>query len=48
MRLPYGISNFAALRRGGYDELSSPTVMWLTGAGVLLAAVTLLLIAVNP
>jgi putative membrane protein len=36
----------AALRRGGYDELSSPTVIWLTGAGVLLALVTLAVVAV--
>lgn len=36
----------AALRRGDYDELSAPLVMWLTAAGVLLATGTLVLVAV--
>jgi putative membrane protein len=35
-----------ALRRGGYDPLSSPLVMWLTAAAVALATATLALIAV--
>ncbi len=34
-----------ALRHGGYDELSSPTVMWLTAAAVVLATATLILVA---
>jgi putative membrane protein len=37
-----------ALRRGTYDELSSPLVFWLTAAGVALAVATLILIAVGP
>ncbi len=36
-----------ALRRGGYDQLSSPLVMWLTASAVLLAAGTLVLVAVS-
>jgi uncharacterized membrane protein YidH (DUF202 family) len=36
----------SALRRGSYEELSSPTVMWLTGAAVALSIVTLVVIAV--
>jgi len=36
----------AALRRGSYDELSSPLVFWLTAAGVALALATVVLIAV--
>lgn len=35
----------AALRRGDYEELSSPMVMWLTAAAVALAVATLLVIA---
>jgi putative membrane protein len=35
----------AALRRGDYEELSSPMVMWLTAAAVVLAVATLLVIA---
>ena len=35
-----------ALRRGGYEELSSPTVMWLTAGAVALAIGTLVLVAV--
>ena len=35
-----------ALRRGTYDELSSPLVLWLTAGGVGLALATLVLIAV--
>jgi putative membrane protein len=35
-----------ALRRGSYDELSSPLVLWLTAGGVGLALATLALIAV--
>jgi uncharacterized membrane protein YidH (DUF202 family) len=35
----------AALRRGDYEELSSPLVMWLTAAAVALAVATLLIIA---
>jgi putative membrane protein len=38
----------AALRRGGYEELSTPLVMWLTAAASLLAAITLVLVVVNP
>ena len=34
-----------ALRRGGYEPLSSPLVTWLTAAGVLLAIATLATIA---
>ena len=36
-----------ALRRGSYDELSSPLVLWLTAGGVGLALATLALIAVG-
>ena len=36
-----------ALRRGSYDELSSPLVLWLTAGGVGLALATLALIAVD-
>jgi putative membrane protein len=36
-----------ALRRGSYDELSSPLVLWLTAGGVGLALATLVLIAVG-
>jgi uncharacterized membrane protein YidH (DUF202 family) len=35
----------SALRRGDYEELSSPMVMWLTAAAVALAVATLLIIA---
>ena len=35
-----------ALRRGGYEQLSSPQVMWLTAAAVALAMGTLVLVAV--
>jgi uncharacterized membrane protein YidH (DUF202 family) len=35
-----------ALRGGGYSQLSSPLVMWLTAAAVVLAAGTLALVAV--
>jgi uncharacterized membrane protein YidH (DUF202 family) len=35
-----------ALRRGSYARLSSPLVMWLTAAGVVLATGTLALVAV--
>lgn len=35
-----------ALRRGSYAQLSSPLVMWLTAAGVVLATGTLALVAV--
>ena len=35
-----------ALRQGGYDELSSPTVMWLTAGAIVLATGTLVLVAV--
>jgi putative membrane protein len=35
----------SALRRGDYEELSSPLVMWLTAAAVALAVATLLIIA---
>lgn len=34
-----------ALRRGGYAQLSSPLVMWLTAAAVVLAIGTLVLVA---
>jgi putative membrane protein len=36
----------AALRRGSYEELSSPLVMWLTAAAVALSLATLVVIAV--
>ncbi len=36
-----------ALRRGGYDELSSPVVMGLTAAAVVLAAATLAIVVVS-
>ena len=35
----------AALRRGSYEELSSPLVMWLTAAAVALSLATLVVIA---
>ena len=36
----------SALRRGSYEELSSPLVMWLTAAAVALSVATLVVIAV--
>ena len=36
-----------ALRRGSYDALSSPLVLWLTAGGVSLALATIALIAVD-
>jgi uncharacterized membrane protein YidH (DUF202 family) len=36
----------SALRRGSYDELSSPMVLWLTAAAVALSVATLVVIAV--
>jgi uncharacterized membrane protein YidH (DUF202 family) len=36
----------AALRRGGYDELSGPLVMWLTAAAIVLAIATILVVAI--
>ena len=36
-----------ALRRGSYEELSSPLVMWLTAAAVLLSVGTIALVAVR-
>jgi uncharacterized membrane protein YidH (DUF202 family) len=36
----------SALRRGTYDELSGPLVMWLTAAAVLLAVATIAVVAV--
>jgi putative membrane protein len=36
-----------ALRQGGYDELSSPLVMWLSAAAVMLSTATLALVAVS-
>ena len=36
-----------ALRRGSYEALSSPLVMWLTAAAVLLSVGTVVLIAVR-
>ena len=36
-----------ALRRGSYEELSSPLVTWLTAAAVLLSVGTIALIAVR-
>jgi putative membrane protein len=36
----------AALRRGSYEELSSPLVLWLTAAAVALSLATLVVIAV--
>jgi len=35
-----------ALRRGGFDELSTPLVMWLTAATVALSAATLAIVLV--
>jgi uncharacterized membrane protein YidH (DUF202 family) len=35
----------SALRRGSYEELSSPLVMWLTAAAVALSLATLVVIA---
>jgi uncharacterized membrane protein YidH (DUF202 family) len=35
-----------ALRRGGYDQLSTPLVMWLTAAAVALSTATLALVVV--
>ncbi len=35
-----------ALRRGGFDELSTPLVMWLTAVAVGLSVVTLALVIV--
>jgi len=36
----------AALRRGRYDELSDPLVMWLTASAVVLALATIVVVAV--
>ncbi len=36
----------AALRKGSYEELSSPLVLWLTAAAVALSIATLVVIAV--
>ncbi len=36
----------AALRRGSYDQLSDPLVMWLTASAVVLAIATIVVIAV--
>ena len=36
-----------ALRRGSYEELSSPLVVWLTAAAVLLSLATVALVAVR-
>ena len=36
-----------ALRRGSYEALSSPLVMWLTAAAVLLSIGTVALVAVR-
>ena len=36
----------SALRRGSYEELSTPLVMWLTAAAVALSIATLVVIAV--
>ena len=35
-----------ALRRGGYDELSTPLVLWLTAAAVALSVATLAVVVV--
>jgi len=40
-------STAEALRRGSYSELSTPLVMWLTAAAVLLSAGALALVAVR-
>ncbi len=37
----------AALRRGSYEELSTPLVMWLTAAAVALSLATLVVIALR-
>jgi len=36
-----------ALRRGSYSELSSPTVMWLTGGAVCVSLSAVVLVAVR-
>jgi uncharacterized membrane protein YidH (DUF202 family) len=36
----------SALRKGSYEELSTPMVMWLTAAAVGLSVATLVVIAV--
>jgi putative membrane protein len=36
----------SALRRGSYEELSTPLIMWLTAAAVALSIATLVVIAV--
>jgi hypothetical protein len=36
-----------ALRRGGFEELSSPLVAWLTAGGVVLAVGTVVLVAIR-
>jgi uncharacterized membrane protein YidH (DUF202 family) len=36
-----------ALHRDGYDELSSPLVMWLTAAAIALSTITLTVIVVS-
>jgi len=36
----------AALRRGSYDQLSDPLVIWLTAAAVILAVATIAVVAV--
>jgi putative membrane protein len=36
-----------AMRRGGYDQLSAPVVMWLTVVAVALALATLLVVALG-
>ncbi len=35
-----------SLRRGSYDELSDPLVMWLTGSAIVLALATIVVIAI--
>jgi putative membrane protein len=36
----------SALRKGSYDELSGPLVLWLTAAAVVLALATILVVAI--
>jgi putative membrane protein len=40
-------STAAALRRGSYSELSTPLVLWLTAAAILLSAGAVALVAVR-
>jgi inner membrane protein YidH len=37
----------SALRRGGFEELTSPLVTWLTAAAIMLSVVAMLLVAIR-